>query len=94
MTDLKIDAQKVMTALELCSKEGQFVDCTDCPYEGSEKPVCINSLMRDALAMLKAQEPRVMTLEEVRDEAEYMYLEKYMNALYRETGIDMVLNCL
>lgn len=37
-----------------------------------------------AIALLKAQEPRVMALEEVRDEAEYMYLEKHS-----ETGSDL-----
>lgn len=37
-----------------------------------------------AIALLKAQEPRLMTLEEVRDEAEYMYLEKHS-----ETGSDL-----
>lgn len=40
--------------------------------------------LKDALALLKAQEPRVMTLEEVRDEAEYMFLEKHS-----ETGSDL-----
>ena len=41
-------------------------------------------LLRDALALLKAQEPRVMTLEEVRDEADHMYIEKYS-----KTGSDL-----
>ena len=40
--------------------------------------------MRDALALLKAQGPRVMTLEEVRDEADHMYLEKHS-----KTGSDL-----
>ena len=42
------------------------------------------NMVSDAIALLKAQEPRVMTLEEVRDEAEYMFLEKHS-----ETGSDL-----
>lgn len=41
-------------------------------------------LAEQILALLKVQEPRLMTLEEVRDEAEYMYLEKHS-----ETGSDL-----
>lgn len=41
-------------------------------------------VVRDALALLKAQEPRVMTLGQVRDEADHMYLEKHS-----KTGSDL-----
>ena len=37
-----------------------------------------------AIDALKAQEPRVMTLGQVRDEADYMYLEKHS-----KTGSDL-----
>ena len=34
-----------------------------------------NGLVQDALALLKEQEPRVMTLEEVRDSDDWMWIE-------------------
>lgn len=38
---------------------------TKCPY-GNCETGCVKTLTKDALALLKAQEPRVLTLEEVR----------------------------
>ncbi len=43
-----------------------------CPYSDDPEWDAVEA----ALALLREQEPRVMTLEEVRDEAEYMFLEK------------------
>jgi hypothetical protein len=37
--------------------------CDSCPYDGKD---CWTRLKRDALSLLKAQEPRVMTLEEAQ----------------------------
>ena len=45
---------------------------------------CLALLHCDVLALLKAQEPRVMTLGQVRDEADHMYLEKHS-----KTGSDL-----
>lgn len=70
--------EKVINGLERCIEKLDTVvnkthgfNCTACPYFRK----CDSSgyliglpLMRDALALLKAQEPRVMTLEEVKQE--------------------------
>ena len=63
-----IDRDKVIKALECCAIPGG--DCLECPYRkygvdeiGLE---CENKIAADALALLKAQEPRVMTLDELR----------------------------
>lgn len=45
--------------------------CAGCPYLKSKIP-CTRALARDALELLKEQEPRVMTLEEVAQNA-YSY---------------------
>ena len=62
--------ERVMKGLESCIKAIEDCECTDnCPYEsqcwyGTDGTMYLD-LMRDALELLKAQEPRVMTLEEV-----------------------------
>lgn len=66
-----IDREKVIKGLECCSAQDRrvaFCHEYDCPYRDYEE--CPENLMRDALALLKAQEPRVMTLEEVIDNSE------------------------
>lgn len=64
-----IDKEKVIIGLEVCLKNTDQQDCpTDCPYLSDcskyEDRVIFQPLMRDALALLKEQAPRVMTLEE------------------------------
>ena len=56
-----VDREKVVKALKCCHQINQ-TECFKCPY--SRGNGCTYALMRDALALLKAQEPRVMTLEE------------------------------
>ena len=73
------DREKVIKGLELCSREkGQTIGCLlDCPYDDEEG--CRRKVMRDALALLKVQEPRVLTLEEAVI-AELVYYEpRYVN---------------
>lgn len=67
--------ENVINALELCTSEIETrtqVPCEKCHYHNKEYHGvhgngCCNmrSLQRDILDLLKAQEPRVMTLEEV-----------------------------
>ena len=69
------DREKVIKGLERCVEKLDTVvnkthgyNCTACPYfRKCDRSGYLNglSLMRDALALLEAQEPRVMTLEEV-----------------------------
>ena len=62
--------EKVIEALEACvlKDPDDSRDCRHCPrcnYGAFITNSCINGVMADALTLLKAQEPRVMTLEEV-----------------------------
>ena len=61
------DVEKVIKGLECCMlsyKDG----CDECPYFGKNMYMCQELLGEDALALLKEQEPRVMTLEEVTED--------------------------
>ena len=68
-----IDAEKrekVIEALE-CLANNPFLDCDKCPYNAPTliplKQRCDYTwICADALDLLKAQEPRVLTLDEVR----------------------------
>jgi len=55
--------EKVIKAMECCilHDPDDKPRCESCPYDGA----CLNRLKHDALQLLKAQEPRVLTLEEV-----------------------------
>lgn len=57
------DREKVIRGLEACS--GGIGSCDNCPYAYKGSMMCNrSSLMRDALALLKEQEARVMTKSE------------------------------
>ena len=66
MTDL----EKVIRGLECCHTGENVPRCNECPY------VCTNVLCRkndiyaDAYVLLKAQEPRLMTVEEAANQPE------------------------
>ena len=62
------ELEKVIIALENCTDE---IKCRDCPWETCET-FCLSvkvplDLAKAALSLLKEQEPRVMTLEELED---------------------------
>lgn len=59
------DLEKVLQGLECCSKYTGN-ECQSCPYEPvcKPKPGERNPLMMDAIALLKAQEPRLITQDE------------------------------
>ena len=55
---------KVIKGLECCSK-GDCADCDNCTYHGVQTDVpCESTLMRDALALLKAQEAKPPVIKE------------------------------
>ena len=58
-----IDRKKVIKGLECCGYSRFMDKCQECPYDGKE---CFHRLKTDALALLKAQEPRLMTLDEAQ----------------------------
>ena len=65
------DREKVIKGLETCSAGKEHApndrDCTSCPYYPAGYTGCTcKPLMADALALLKAQKPRVMTWEEAQ----------------------------
>ena len=67
------DRKEVMTWLKICG----MGDCSACcPYRNGEvrASTCYEQLMTDALSLLKEQEPRVMTLDEVVS-AECVWIE-------------------
>ena len=69
---------KVLEALYNCIRTPK---CLDCPWESCEESDCEKveiprNLACDVYALLKAQQPRVMTLEEVKaSKGDDMYLE-------------------
>lgn len=75
-----IDREKVIKGLECCIKRDpdDKTRCDECPYGGA----CLNRLKSDALALLKAQQPRVMTLEEVH-EGDVMWFDSPGNFIMR-----------
>ena len=58
------DREKVMWSLARCSC-GVPDACSDCCYDNWPPRICVQHLTNDALTLLKAQEPRVMTLDEI-----------------------------
>ena len=58
------DREKVIDALTACARGDITCKLSGCPYWG-EYDDCIGKMARDALELLKGQEPRVLTLEEV-----------------------------
>lgn len=53
------EREKVIKGLECCIAEGSAPECEDCPYALPEDGTCerLDGMFKDALALLKAQEP-------------------------------------
>ena len=82
------DSERVIKGLECCREmqnpPGWRVGgCDDCPYHNVNG--CVKTLQEDAINLLKAQEPRVMTLEEA---VTPMWFEKSGDESGWITGID------
>ena len=70
------ELEKVIKALENCTDE---IKCRDCPWETCET-FCLSvkvplDLAKAALSLLKAQEPRVMTIKELEETEEPVFIE-------------------
>lgn len=67
MTDAE-KREKVIFAIENCLTTDSVTECrkTECPFISCRES-CLEWLLRSALALLKEQEPRVMTEEEARE---------------------------
>ena len=69
-----IEREKVIRGLEWCIKLDGNGCSLECPYLAGKKP-CPNVMLRDALALLKEQEPHLLTLEECRNPERMVALE-------------------
>ena len=68
------ERQKVIKGLETCLK-GDPDTCFECPYF-TGRIDCSHKMNTDALTLLREQEPRVLTLEEIRSgTVEVVWLE-------------------
>ena len=76
------EIEKVIRGLE-CHKEGFYEDCLKCPYHDDG---CETTLYNDALALLKTQVPRVMTVDEIKSD--------YVEIFYFETRAGMLRGCV
>ena len=57
-----VDREKVIKALERCATKGCGCDDEEgCPYNNGVDYTCVTELVNDALALLKAQEARIVT---------------------------------
>lgn len=70
------DREKTIQGLEHCT---QSFDCKGCPYytDRIESEICTLRNGKDALALLKALEPRLLTLEEVLNADDFVWAEIY-----------------
>jgi len=96
---------KVIKGLECCmdilhAGPGWSQGCIQCPYAAVVdvgRYPCMRLLANDALELIKAQEPRVLTLEEVKAfDWDYCYLEeeRLPGKEYRSVCGDYVLTCI
>ena len=74
-----IDREKVIEALE-CLANNPFLDCDKCPYNAPTliplKQRCdYTRICANALDLLKAHEPRVLTLDEVLNAEDFVWAE-------------------
>lgn len=94
------DREKVIKGLECCSAMSGD-ECRRCPYSSDCRdeilPVGMLHLANDALELLKGQEPRVLTLEDVKAfDWDYCYLEeeRLPGKGYRAVCGDYALTCI
>ena len=67
------ELEKVIYSIERCICHVPDA-CRDCGYDNEPCPKCFEHLLRDAHDLLKSQEPRVMTYDEMM-KAEICFLE-------------------
>lgn len=71
------DMEKVIKGLECCADSCRY----GCPYNDIDQD-CQTVLCMDAIALLKAQEPRVMTREELEDWDAAVFFEVFETNMY------------
>jgi len=84
------EREKVIAALEWCIKKPCNPKCPYFSQEDKAQAYCLfKKIMPDALALLKEQEPRVMTREEVIHSNDWIWYE-WKNTHY---GWTVAVNC-
>ena len=69
------ELERVLDGLDWCDHMTDYCCESECPYHGD---YCLARLHKDAIDLLKAQEPRVMTLEELKNKiGEPIYFESH-----------------
>ena len=59
--------EKVIKGITLCNTDGLADEmCPNCPYVNEANPICVRSLFNDALELLKEQQPRVLSYDEMK----------------------------
>lgn len=81
--------EKVINGLWCCIHSG---NCNKCGYDGTGNNTasCLVNVLKDALALLKAQEPHLLTLDEIHDSM-VVYLEAGTEFLKRMDDDGVVL---
>ena len=86
------DLKKAIRALEVCTSGVQSdLDCTDCPYHDdceSHPMRPMMEMLKDALALLKGQEPRLLTLEEIEQAPDYTLIYEEVRMDWRACKVD------
>lgn len=74
-----IDREQVLLAVSHCLRSNDCSHCESCPYNESADYGCRARLLDDIVALLKAQEPRVLRVEEVvlLKQNDVVWLEDY-----------------
>ena len=92
------DREKVIKGLECCI-DPLKARCPECPYYPCyDEDTSSEKLLADALALLKAQETRIMSREEIENADGYFWFEdkaqRVMEARYFRKGILFEIGCL
>lgn len=84
MDGVKVDAEKVCKGLECCTSAKHPIPCGMCDYYGNNEYndfwSCRISLMRDAFALINAQQEKIKDLEDMCSDLDSKldwYIETY-----------------
>ena len=75
------DREKVMRGAECCTKDVYDpFSCEECPYLGHKptKKGCISVMLEDVIALLKGQEPRILSLGEAIEGKNGLEIDPYV----------------
>ena len=73
------EREKVIRGLEFCLRTpSNRVYCHNCPYNNGISIGCMVELMKDAHALLREQEPRILSLEEAIEGKNGLEIDPYV----------------